>query len=233
MMDDRSTDEVCVVVPVYNEATVITEVLRALIAVFPHVVCVDDGSSDDSAALAESEGAVVLRHPLNLGAGAATQTGIEYAVRDPRFSHVITFDADGQHQVDDALAMWHAACSQGLDVVFGTRFHGTTTGMPTSRRLLLKLATWGTRLTTGLALTDTHVGLRVFSRSAAAGLKLRLPGMAHASEIVHHVARARLSYGEVPVHVAYTPYSLAKGQRNMNALNIVVDVFVSRLYALT
>ena len=232
-MSDYTVDQVCVVVPVFNERSALGEVLEALLAVFPRVVCVDDGSSDGSAALARSYGVDVLEHAVNLGAGAATQTGVRHALRDRAVSHVVTFDADGQHRVEDAVAMWRTACEDHVDVVLGTRFSGDTATMPLSRRLLLRLATAYTRATTGLAVTDTHVGLRVFSRRAAEGLDIRLPGMAHASEVLGWVARSGLPYREVGVDVQYTAYSLRKGQRNLNAVNIAVDLIMSRLYALT
>ncbi len=233
-MSDYSVDQVCVVVPVFNESPALGPVLDELLAVFPHVVCVDDGSSDDSSSVARSRGARTLRHAINLGAGAATQTGIRAALDDPSFTHIITFDADGQHDVDDAVVMWRKACDDRLDVVLGTRFaDDVTSAMPAGRRALLRMATRYTRATTGLAVTDTHVGLRVFSRTAALGLNIRLPGMAHASEVLSYVARSGLPYGEVPVNVRYTPYSLRKGQRNLNAINIAIDLLMARLYALT
>lgn len=232
-MSDYSVDQVCVVVPIYNERTALADVLSGLLATFPRVVCVDDGSSDGSAELARACGAEVLRHAVNLGAGAATQTGILHALTDPSVTHVITFDADGQHRVEDAVTMWRTACDEQVDVVLGTRFTAETASMPRSRRALLRVATAYTRATTGLALTDTHVGLRVFSRRAAEGLRIRLPGMAHASEVLAYVARSGLPYREVPVDVQYTDYSLRKGQRNLNAVNIAVDLIMSRLYALT
>src|SRR6476469_1236844 len=98
-------DDVWLVVPLYNEATVIADVVRTAMLTFPHVVCVDDGSSDDSAREAELAGARVVRHPVNLGQGAALQTGFEYALMDPAMRCVVTFDADGQHQVSDVLVM--------------------------------------------------------------------------------------------------------------------------------
>ena len=117
-----SYDDVWVVIPLYNEGTVIGDVVRAARATFPHVVCVDDGSTDGSVAAAEAAGAVVVRHPVNLGQGAALQTGFEYALSVPTMRWVVTFDADGQHQVDDVVAMLDKAGAEDLDVVFGSRF---------------------------------------------------------------------------------------------------------------
>ena len=89
---------------------------------FAHVVCIDDGSSDNSAELAQSAGARVVKHPLNLGQGAALQTGFDYVMSHPDATHVITFDADGQHLVADALEMLELAQRKRMSVVFGSRF---------------------------------------------------------------------------------------------------------------
>ena len=74
-----SNDDTWLIVPLYNEATVVRQVIEEARAVFPNIVCVDDGSSDDSVIEASAGGAVVLAHPINLGQGAALQTGIEFA----------------------------------------------------------------------------------------------------------------------------------------------------------
>jgi polyprenyl-phospho-N-acetylgalactosaminyl synthase len=222
---------VCVVVPMFNEATTIGAVVSELRQVFPNVVCVDDGSSDGCHDVARSAGATVVRHPVNLGQGAALQTGFAMALTDPEFAHVVTFDADGQHRVEDAHAMFSLAVSGDIDVVLGSRFLGQPgdVEIPALRRLVLHAATRFTRLTTGLDLTDTHNGLRVLSRRAVEAMHLTLNGMAHASQLLSQVAAARLSYVEAPVTIAYTDYSRAHGQSNANALNIAFDLAVERL----
>ena len=102
----RAADpESWVVIPLYNEASVIAEVIAELRENFVHIVCIDDGSTDDSAAIAEAAGARVLRHPLNLGQGAALQTGISYVREQPSCRYIVTFDADGQHRVKDVVTM--------------------------------------------------------------------------------------------------------------------------------
>lgn len=224
--------DVCVVVPVFNEAAVVAEVVAGLRGSFDRVVCVDDGSRDGSAQVAQSAGAQVVRHPVNLGQGAAIQTGVEFALRDPATRFVVTFDADGQHRVEDAEAMLALARHGDVDVVLGSRFlSGAATSVPWSRRALLRAAVLFTRLTSGLPLTDTHNGLRVLNRDAAASLDLTLNGMAHASEILHQFARASLRWREHPVTVVYTDYSRAKGQSNLNAVNIALDMLAHRVRA--
>jgi glycosyltransferase involved in cell wall biosynthesis len=192
---------------------------------------VDDGSHDDSAAAARLAGATVVRHPANLGQGAALETGIRHALTSTDAAYVVTFDADGQHRADDAAAMVALARERDLQVVLGSRFLGATDGMSTARRLLLGAAVRFTRATTGLRVTDTHNGLRVLHRDAAAQVRLRLHGMSHASEILAVVARHGFRYAEHPVTITYTDYSRAKGQRGYNAFNIVFDLLVDRLRA--
>lgn len=223
-------DETCVVVvPVYNEASTVGSTVAQLRSAFSQVVCVDDGSSDASPEIAEAAGAKVIRHPVNLGQGAALQTGFDYVLRHTRASHVVTFDADGQHLVTDAVRMLNHARSHGVDVILASRFAGATLDMPTSRRLLLRAATVFTRWTARLDVTDTHNGLRVLSRKSLELIRLSIPRMAYASELLNAIAPSGLSYAELPTTVVYTDYSRAKGQRNSNSFNILFDLTISKL----
>ena len=223
-------DDVWVVVPMLDEGRVVGEVVHALRESFRHVVCVDDGSTDDSAAVAAAAGAKVVRHPANLGQGAALQTGFLFVLEHPQAAYVVTFDADGQHSVGDAVRLVGIARETGVDVVLGSRFLDTTPEeIAPSRRALLRLATRVTRWTTGLAVSDTHNGLRVLSRRALERMELTLDGMAHASQLLDRVAEHELSWVEAPVSIAYTEYSRARGQSNANALNIAWDLVLERL----
>jgi polyprenyl-phospho-N-acetylgalactosaminyl synthase len=231
---DRSSasarSDVCVIIPVYNEAGVIADVVREVREVFPNVVCVDDGSHDTSASEAADAGAVVVRHPVNLGQGAALQTGLEFALaRWPEVDYVVTFDADGQHRIEDAAAMVSEARRGEVDVVLGSRFLSETQRIPPVRRVVLRGAVAFTRMTTGLPLTDAHNGLRVLTRSAASTIKLRLNGMAHASEILEVIAKQGLRWTEVPIQIVYNDYSQSKGQSSINAVNIVFELLVNRV----
>jgi len=223
--------KLAVVIPAYNEAKMIAEVVKGVREASPHIFVVDDGSSDETAAAARAAGATVLRHTLNRGQGAALGTGLEAAVRAGA-DIIVTFDADGQMSAADILSLT-APIEAGLcDVVLGTRFPRTKNQEPISkipliRRWTLKAALIFTRLTTGLKLTDTHNGLRAFSREAAARLDLRCDRMAHASEILEEISRLGLKYREVPVTIKYTDYSLAKGQKLSGAFRIIKDLILS------
>ncbi len=226
-----SMDDVCVIVPVYNEALTVARTVSDLLQTFDHVVCVDDGSGDGSADLARAAGATVLRHVLNQGQGAALRTGFDHVLRHTTASYAVTFDADGQHLVEDAQRMVARARAERIDVVLASRFTGRTEQMPLAREMILRAAVRFTRMTSRLEVTDTHNGLRVLSRSALRRIDLRMPRMAYASELLDAIVPAGLSYVEEPVTVIYTDYSRAKGQRNSNAFNILFDLAVRRLRA--
>jgi glycosyltransferase involved in cell wall biosynthesis len=225
---DHLASRTAVVIAAYNEAAVIGDVVRDARRLFSTVVVVDDGSRDSTAGDAFAAGATVLVHPINLGQGAALQTGIAYACREG-YEYIVTFDADGQHRPEDAVAMVHALQDSGAQVALGSRFLGTAESIPAARRWLLRAATVFTRLTTGLRVTDAHNGLRALRADAAARIRIRQNRMAHASEILEEIARHELRYVEVPVVVRYTEYSMAKGQSGFGAFNIVLDLFLARL----
>lgn len=170
----------------------------------------------------------LISHCVNLGGGAALQTGISYAL-----SHgaewILTFDADGQHRIDDALALLELLQSGNCDAVFGSRFLGRTINMPKSRELLLLAARWFSNVTSGTHLTDTHNGLRGFNRKAASRLNISQNGMAYASEILHQLKQGNITIREIPVTIEYTDYSRRKGQSSLNAVKILIDLIVGRL----
>lgn len=223
-MPGAEHDDVWIVVPLYNEATVIAGVIEQVRTVFPNVVCVDDGSSDASARLAAEAGAVVVRHPVNLGQGAALQTGFDYARQDPRMRCVVTFDSDGQHRVEDALAAVERLEAGDVDVVLGSRFLDDRTNAGWLKRLVLRLAIAFTNVTTGMRLTDAHNGMRALSIGALERVQITQNRMAHASEIVSLIAKSKLRVAEIPVQIVYTEYSRAKGQSLWNSVNILIDL---------
>ena len=227
-MDDQLPDDLWVIIPAFNEGEVIRGVIEEVRQFCRHVVLVDDGSADDTAHHAREAGAHVLRHPVNLGQGASLQTGLDYARRIGA-NYVCTFDADGQHDIRDVGPMLAMLKERQLDVVLGSRFIGQTVGMSFGRRMLLHAAVLFTRLTTGMKLTDAHNGLRVMNRKSLSSIALCHNRMAHASEILEQIAAAKLAYAEYGNTVRYTAYSVAKGQKASNAINIVVDLAMDRI----
>ena len=213
-----------VVIPAFNEAPVIGGVVAGVRTLFPYVLVVDDASTDNTAALARAAGAYTATHPLNLGQGAALQTGFEAALaRGARY--VVTFDADGQHDPSDAAAMVDRAREEDLAFVLGSRFRdGAHAQVGIVKRAMLRLGALVARLRTGMALTDTHNGLRVIRADALTHVHLTHARMAHASQIVSQLAACGLPGAEHPVTISYTDYSRAKGQPLLNSVNIAVDL---------
>lgn len=223
-----NNDDVWVVVPTYNESMVVRGVLEALLEKFANVVAVNDCSTDTSATEIEASGARLVSHAINMGAGGALQTGTDFALLDPATQYVVFFDADGQHRVEDALTMVERMRAGDVDVLLGSRFLGTTIDMKASRRALLRAARWFEWMSTGIALTDAHNGLRVFNRQFAEILQMKMTDMAWASEFLSRVATSGMRWEEVPVTVEYTDYSRTKGQHSINSVNIGIDVLMDR-----
>ena len=215
------------VIPLYNEATVVREVISQARETFPYIVVVDDGSKDDSARQAAAAGAIVVRHPVNLGQGAALQTGFSYILEKTNANYVVTFDADGQHSTTDAAAMVAAAREEELAVILGSRFLQGPSPVGRLKRLVLRTAAAVSSRTSGMHLTDAHNGLRVIRRDVLVQLNLKQNRMAHASEIIRKIGATGLPWREFPVHIVYTDYSRSKGQSLWNSVNILVDLLFS------
>jgi glycosyltransferase involved in cell wall biosynthesis len=221
-------DGVWAVIAAFNEAPRIARVLDDLLPVVRNVVVVDDGSSDATRDAVLTRPAWVVTHPANLGQGAALQTGIAFALSRGA-SHIVTFDADGQHDPKDLPRMLGALSTEGADFALGSRFLGAAENIPMSRKALLRMAILFTRFLSGVALSDAHNGLRVMSRRGAEHIHLTFNRMEHASEIVEQIAHSGLKYIEVPVTIRYTNASLAKGQRTTAALGLGLRLLLEKL----
>src|ERR1022692_126902 len=214
-----------IVIPCFNEASKIAETVAPLISAGYTVVVAEDGSTDGTDAVLRALPVIHLRHAVNLGAGAATETGLEYA-RRAGAELVVTMDADGQHDWRQIPEMIRPIQEGRADIVFGSRFlrPEDIAEIPAGRRRLLRLATAFGALTSGLRFSDTHNGFRALSRTALEKIHLRQPGYAFCSEIIDETARHALRWTEVPVTVLYTEYSRRKGQSAWNAINIMIDL---------
>jgi glycosyltransferase involved in cell wall biosynthesis len=215
------------VIPAYNEAAAVGDVVRRVRGRFSTVIVVDDGSSDGTVQAARDAGAMVVRHLINRGQGAALKTGIDYALAHGA-DIIVTFDSDGQHQLEDVDALLEPIRAGRCDVALGSRFLTKTSDVPAMRKMTLKLGVIFTRLVSGLRVTDTHNGLRAFSRAAAQQIRIRQDRMAHASEILDEIGRLKLRYTEVPTKIVYTDYSQAKGQRSSAAFRIAWDFLIGK-----
>jgi glycosyltransferase involved in cell wall biosynthesis len=218
----------CVVIAAYNEATCIERVVREVREIIPNVIVVDDGSTDETVQAARRSASFVLRHAINRGQGAALQTGIDFALRRGA-KYIVTFDADGQHDPADIAAMLVPIVNCQCEITLGSRFLGTAENLPSSRKLMIQMGILFTRLANGVRLTDSHNGFRAFSRRAAEKLNITLDRMAHASELIDQIAASGLPFKEVPVHIRYTEYSLAKGQSSLGAFRIVLHYLIGKV----
>lgn len=206
-------------------------VLREALRTFPNIVAVNDGSRDNSAECIHEAGAHLVNHPVNLGQGAAIQTGVEYARRQPGAQRFVTFDADGQHQVKDVVRMLHRLAAEPLDIIVGTRFgrpRAADDQVPWIKRVVLRTVVFLSPSLRRLGLSDAHNGLRVFNRTVAEQLNLRMNGMSHASEFVSLMDSQGWRVAEEPVDILYTEYSMSKGQSLFNGVNILADELIAK-----
>jgi glycosyltransferase involved in cell wall biosynthesis len=216
--------ETCCVIPMYNEQEVIAEVIHGLKAVFQNILCVDDGSTDESVSRAREAGATVICHAVNIGQGAAIATGFIWIQTKTNFSRIVTFDADGQHLPEDAMRLVEELANKELDVVFASRFLDDQSQVPFLKRLILRGVANVTKALTDVELSDAHNGLRALTVDASQKIQLTQNGMAHATQFVSLVLQGGLKYSELPVTILYTPYSRSKGQSILNSVNIVLDL---------
>jgi glycosyltransferase involved in cell wall biosynthesis len=216
--------ETCCVIPMYNEQEVIAEVIHSLKAVFQNILCVDDGSTDESVSRAREAGATVICHAVNIGQGAAIATGFIWIQTKTNFSRIVTFDADGQHLPEDAMRLVEELANKELDVVFASRFLDDQSQVPFLKRLILRGVANVTKALTDVELSDAHNGLRALTVDASQKIQLTQNGMAHATQFVSLVLQGGLKYSELPVTILYTPYSRSKGQSILNSVNIVLDL---------
>jgi glycosyltransferase involved in cell wall biosynthesis len=192
------------------------------------VVVVDDGSTDKTSETAQAAGAIVLRHVLNCGQGAALKTGTTAALESGA-DIIVHIDADGQHDPSFIPLLVEPIKKGEADVVLGSRFMGLQpVGIPWSRRWLHRAIRIFNSLVMGIPrkLTDPQSGLRAMNGAAARRLDFKQDRMAHCSELLRLITRSDLRWMEVPVEVRYSQDSLAKGQKNLDALKIVWQLFI-------
>ncbi|MBI4150608.1 glycosyltransferase family 2 protein [Candidatus Woesearchaeota archaeon] len=208
-------EKVVIVVAAYNEERAIGEVIKSLQAKhYNDIVVVDDGSKDRTSDIALEHGANVITHVLNRGQGAALKTGIDYALRQGA-DIIVTFDADGQHRVEDLPAMIKPVASGEVDVTLGSRFLQEGSNVPRIRKFWLRMGSFLFRVLYGVKLTDSHNGFRALSRHAAETIDIKADRMEHASEIIDQIGHHKLAYREIPIVIRYTEYSKAHSSQGM------------------
>jgi glycosyltransferase involved in cell wall biosynthesis len=221
--------KIFIVIAAYNEEASIGNVVGSLIkGGYKNIVVVDDGSLDKTFAAASRYPVSVLKHPLNRGQGAALKTGIDFAILQEA-DIIVTFDADGQHQVKDIKTMVQPIISGAADITLGSRYLKKSEGIPFLKRIYQKTGVLIIYLMYGVKMTDSHNGLRGISQDAARKIEIKCDKMDHASEIIEQIKKKGLRYKEVPVDILYTEYSKRHGQNYLNAFNIFLRMVFKKL----
>lgn len=224
------------VIPAYNEGKVLKKTINTVLkAKYKNIIVINDGSRDDTRNILEQfwDTITTLHHYKNRGQWAALETGFEYVRRFwTNNNYVVTFDSDGQHNVDDVVKFQkHAGENPETEVFLGSRFLSeSTTNISLRKKILLKWAIALTFFLSQIRLSDTHNGFRYIKYSALEKIKITIDGMWHASEIIDIISQKKMKYMEVPVDITYTEYSLSKGQRMSNAWNVLSRFLWSKFF---
>lgn len=221
---------VYIIVPAYNEQQVLFNTISALVATSYSVVVVDDGSTINLKECIKELPVYFLQHQINLGQGAALQTGNEFALKMDA-EYIVHFDADGQHQLSDIEMLLQPIINEECDITLGSRFlHQQAAEVPFSKRAIIHSARYLNYMFTGILLSDAHNGLRAMNKKAAEQMVLTENRMSHASEILFLIKKHKLKIKEVPVSILYTQYSKQKGQSIWNSIRILFDLLLHKLF---
>lgn len=192
---------VCLLIPAYNEARAIGQVLSEACQVMESVIVVDDGSQDATPQIAEDSGATVIKHQVNSGKGAALRTGFQY-VLDHGYDAVITMDSDGQHAVDDIPGFLEAFKDRGSGIIIGSRMSDIST-MPSLRRFTNRTSSFIGSLLVRQKLSDSQSGFRLISADVLRAVELETSGYEMESEILIKASRAGFRISSVPIKTIY------------------------------
>jgi len=223
-------DDLWIVIPAYNEETAIGIVLHNLKKVgFTHLLVVNDGSADKTSEVAQKEGAIVLRHAINRGYGAALKTGFLGALR-LKANWVVTCDADGQHLAEDVLTVAKELIISGNNMVIGSRYKDSVKQqIPLNRVIYTKTSNKLNQILNRNNLSDSQSGLRGYDRRALECMDLSCRGMGCSLEILKQVSCHKLKIGEIPIKAIYTKYSMSKGQSFSGGLKTVFGLIMGEI----
>lgn len=217
-----------IIIPAFNEAPIIEQTLKILRSTLKRdkvdadILVVDDGSSDSTGQVSKPYVDYLLTHAQNCGLGASLATGIEFARRG-NYDYCVTFDSDGQHDAKD-IAKTLQKLASGYDVVIGSRFVGTHSGMPFFRRIVLFIGNLVTYLFFGVWTSDSQSGFRGLSKRAIQNIQIKSNRMEVSSEFFGEIHRLSLRMREIPIHIRYTEYSLGKGQKNTASMGVLIKL---------
>tara|TARA_B100000767_G_C19760551_1_gene534951 strand:- start:307 stop:987 length:681 start_codon:yes stop_codon:yes gene_type:complete len=220
-------ENVFILIPVYNEELKIKEVVNSLQPHFRNIVVVNDGSEDSTQEILDTLNVISIKHLLNLGQGAAISSGLNLIKNFDKAEGVVTFDADGQHSVKDAINFANEIISCDEDIIFGSRFIEHQLNVPPLKRLVLNIVTFVTNKITRMKLTDTHNGLKAYKSRCLKFINIDIDGFAFESQIIKLISKSNLAYKEMSTNTIYTEYSKNKGQKLRNGLIVLEDIFKS------
>ncbi|MHB1254146.1 MAG: glycosyltransferase family 2 protein [Candidatus Humimicrobiaceae bacterium] len=226
----EKTQKIYIIIPAFNEAMSIEKVIKDLFSYgYENIVVVDDGSTDKTAEIVKKFNIFLIRHPVNMGPGAAIKTGIDFALlKDADI--IVTFDADGQHLAKDIYNLVRPIISNKVEITLGNRFLNNTSKVPIFKRIILKAGALLMFLMYGILSSDSHNGLKAISKSAALKIDIKSNGWEYCSEIIEEIMLKKVKYQEVPVTVKYTDYSIKKGQKIYNSFYIFSKMFVKWIF---
>ncbi len=217
-----------VVIPVYNEASVICDTIEEVLdAGYKNIIVVDDGSADDSYYKFSQMNVVPLRLSLNRGKGAAVKTGIE-AAKILNADIIVTMDGDGQHNPSDIDKMISLIEKDECDVVLGSRLVNPK-GMPWYKIIANHIGNFFTWLIYGLWVTDSQSGFRAYSKKAINLIDTKTDRYEYDSEVIREIERHNLKYKEIPIEVRYTEYSMGKANKQgvKNGIKTLIKMLIS------
>ncbi|WP_220681538.1 glycosyltransferase family 2 protein [Methanofollis formosanus] len=199
----RPVDRSIAAIPCYNEALSVGSVVLKARRYVDEVLVVDDGSTDDTRAIAQEAGAIVITHQKNAGKGAAVKTALEYA-RVRGFAYLVLLDGDGQHDPDEIPSLLAPVREGDADLVIGSRFlDDTKNGIPFYRRIGQGVLTTMTNMDSRVKTTDSQSGFRVLGRSAIQNFTMDSEGYSVESDMIASLAEKGSRIREVPVSVKY------------------------------
>lgn len=218
------------IIPAYNEEKTIVDIVEKAKTFVDKIVIIDDCSTDKTFEMASKTEAVVLKHIINRGQGAALETGNRFALRQGA-DIVVHFDADGQFLYNEIPEILHPIKTEEADIVFGSRFLGKKTKMPFFKERILFPIARTINYILGIRTTDPQSGFRALNRKALEKIRIVNDGSAHCSEILSKAFKLNLRIKEVPITVVYNEFGqglLGGKGRGKGGFAIIKDLILSK-----
>lgn len=220
--------KIFIILPAYNEDKHIGDLIAEIKSLgYENIIVINDGSTDLTKLVAENSGATVITHPINLGAGAATQTGLTYAKRK-KADITITLDSDGQHNPKDIEKLIKEIEEKKVDIVIGSRFKGKN-DIPIVRRFFNLIANLMTFALSSTWVSDTQSGFKAFNQKALEKIDIKSTGFEFCSEIILQIKPNSLKFSEIPIDVRYSKESQMKGQSLANGMITAFKLFIQAI----